>query len=429
MNLRNLFVIVFCFTFSCVEQSEVSISESSKLIQMKIAGISDYEKNLAKASLYFGEVLKDPYALGELFSSATSNANSGSIKLNLKTLLENSEDPSFRKKSAIVAGLKNLDIKNGRIGSPLANNELIDFLKENNISVTAPYLAEDFKLDEVNELTVSWWTAEYEVENLEKDESWAGATKAVKINLNSNISVGDVFEREPFLVDDEWAMTNPTVVLGRFQENTISDNEVINDAMGSNLRANGSPVQLCDANNRSAQNILVKIPAIRLEENIAPWPKDNFIYLWVGAAGEVKMNSDNVPTITADVNMPLGGFEITRKEARIQRWLNTSIPFIISSWKPDADNMVLVWGYDKNRVDIDYTAGLKGTKNGVSAELSTKIAVRKEIKLIASLAFDKCYTLHNNLNKVNQGYGYYGNTKFPIYAFDKLRAYFTLETL
>lgn len=427
MNLRSLFVIAFCFTFSCVEQSETPSSDAFQLVQNELVGISEYEKNLVKVSLSFGAILKDPYALEELFSSATDKVNSGSIKLNLKTLLENSEDPSFRKKSAIVAGFKKLSIENGRLGNASAENELINFIKENNISVTAPYLAEDHKMDEVEELTVSWWTSEYEKVNLERDENWMGKTKAVKVSLRSTHSVDDVSVEKSFLVDDEWAMNNPTIVLGRFEANLIAEIRAKKDGTKNTLRIDSSPVELCE-NNRSPQNLLVKIPAIRLEDNIAPWPKNNFIYLWVGAAGEVKMGPNNVPTISAEVDMPLGGFEITRKEARIRRWLSTNIPFIISSWKPDADNMVLVWGYKKNEVDINYTAGIKGSKSGVSGEVSVKIAVKEGIKLINSLSFDKCYTLHSNVNMVDQGYGYYGSTAHPVYAFDKIRAYFTLET-
>ncbi|PZX54666.1 hypothetical protein LV84_02819 [Algoriphagus ratkowskyi] len=390
----------------------------------------DYEKNLAELSLVFGEVLKDPQALNELFSFSKIDGNSGSIKYNLKKLFEKGENPTSRKKSAIVDAFKRLTNEKARLTNS-SPTYLIDFIENNNISVTAPYLAEDFKMDEINELTVSWWTEEFERENLEKDVNWTGKTRAVKLKFDSLVfpSIDETLEANYFLVDDEWAMVNPTVVLGNFDEPTSNEIEDGQDKVSNNMRLNGAPVQLCDVNGKSSQNLIVKIPAIRLEENIASWPKDNHIYLWVGTSGSVTQGTNGTPNISADVNMPIGGLKITRKEANIQRWKSTETPFIISNWNPDADNMYLVWGYVKSNVNIDVTGSIKATKDGVSTELSVKIAKKEEIQLISALSFDKCFTLYNNVNGLDQGYGYYGDTSYPKYPFGKIRAYFTLETL
>lgn len=427
---KFLYVTILGLSFSCMQPAEIPRIEKNEFIQKGEVISSEYERNLAELSIIFGEVLKDPEALEELFSFAAIESNSGSIKYNLKTLFESSEDPIFRKKSAIVDGFKKVKMHNARLSQVTVENDLVAFIQENNISVTAPYLAEDFNVNEISELTVSWWTEEFEQENFQRDENWTGKTKAIKLNLNTSLdkSIGELFEQESFLVDDEWAMENPTLVLGSFGDlSTSSVSSGIDDM--NNFRVNGPPVALCNENGKSSQNLIVKMPAIRLEDNIAPWPKDNFLYMWVGTAGNITLGANNVPTITPSVNMPLADFPITRKEARIQRWKSTNTPFIISSWKPDADNMFLVWGYERNKEDIDYTGAVKATKDGISAELSVKIASREEIKLISALSFDKCYTIHNNVNGINQGYGFYGNTTLPRYPFGNVRAYFTLETL
>ena len=427
---KNIFVLALCVVFSCVEHSQEPNIDSTLLVGKVEVFSGDYEKNLAELSLVFGEVLKDPQALEELFSFAKISGNSGSIKYNLKKLFENRENPSTRKKSAIVDGFKRLTNEKARLSHNSAA-DLIDFIESNNISVTAPYLAEDFNINEINELTVSWWTKEFEKLNFEKDENWTGKTKAIKLKFDSlsHSSIDELLEQGYFLVGDQWAMKNPTIVIGNFDEPTPNEIEPVQADVNNNMRLNGPPVQLCDVNGRSSQNLIVKIPAIRLEENIAAWPKDNHIYLWVGTSGSVTQGTNGTPNISADVNMPIGGLKITRKEANIQRWKSTEAPFIISNWNPDADNMYLVWGYVKSNVNIDVTGSIKATKDGVSTDLSVKIAKKEEVKLISALSFDKCFTLFNNVNGIDQGYGYYGNTTYPKYPFGKIRAYFTLETL
>ncbi|UCS94506.1 hypothetical protein KZP23_05645 [Echinicola marina] len=91
--------------------------------------------------------------------------------------------------------------------------------------------------------------------------------------------------------------------------------------------------------------------------------------------------------------------------------------------------MYLVWGCTRTSVNIDVEGTVKASKEGISGEAKAKVAIRNSVELVSALSFDKCFTIANNVNETNQGYGYYGNTKYPIYAFGKVRTYFTLETL
>ena len=85
------------------------------------------------------------------------------------------------------------------------------------------------------------------------------------------------------------------------------------------------------------------MPAFRLEKNAAPWPKDNYLYLWVGLAEGVTFGSNGLPTITPNVNLVMSGQVIKRREATIQRWKVVQSAFIVSNWNPQSDNMYLVW--------------------------------------------------------------------------------------
>ncbi len=306
---------------------------------------------------------------------------------------------------------------------------------ENDTSILAPYLVDDFSLSELDEITVSWWTQEFEAENLAIDSDWKGATKAVKINLNNSSDIDqnirDASETEYFLADDKWAIANPTIVLGAFDrddENILTEAE--NEEKNYNPRAmlNSGPVTLCGTDDRSSQNLVVRMPAFRLDDNIRAWPNSNEIYFWV-ANGDFVLNSNGLPTISANVNMPFAGFEVTRKEANIKRWKVTPVSFIISSWKPESGNMYLVWGCTKTSVQTNVSGTLKGSKGGLTAETTVQVAFRESVEPESALGFDKCFTIKNNVNSINQGFGFYGTTNYPVYAFNRIRAYFTLESI
>lgn len=252
----------------------------------------------------------------------------------------------------------------------------------------------------------------------------------MKIKLN-NINEGNsnIDETEYFLADDEWAIANPTIVLGAFDN---GDEKILTEAENKNLnqgaRITSGPVNLCGTDDGSSQNLVVRMPAFRLDENIRAWPNENKIYFWV-ANGDFVLGSNGLPTISANVNMPFADFEVTRKEANIKRWKVTPVSFIISSWKPESSNMYLVWGCTKTNVQIDVSGSLKGSKDGLTAETTVKVALRNSVEVESALSFDKCFTINNNVNSINQGFGFYGTTSYPVYAFNRIRAYFTLESI
>ncbi|MFT4855428.1 MAG: hypothetical protein ACI8YP_001326 [Algoriphagus sp.] len=418
---------------SCIEEPVDSLIDApqSEIISENLTQ-QEFELNLVKLSLLFGEVFKDPIAQEELFSFSRLDQNSGSIEINLKSLFEQEMNPGSRKKSEIVNAFQKYKDPNARIDSDLKIDELISFIIDNAISILAPYLGEDFSGSELKELTVSWWTEEFEEEHMAKDEDWAGQTKGIRIPFTNGRAdfktASEVLSDGFFLVGDDWAQSNPTIVLGSFPVKETNSKAKMDS---NSSRISGAPVALCDATNKSTQSIVVRMPAFRLEDNIAPWPKDNYIYLWVGFAGGVTFGPNGLPTLTPNINLVMSGQsgKITRKEARIQRWKTVQSAFIISNWNPEADNMYLVWGYEKRNSTIDYTGALKATKDGVSAENSFKIAERDEIRLISALSFDKCFTIRNNVSGIDQGWGFYSGTTLPRYPFGEIRAYFTLETL
>ncbi len=406
------------------ESEKLSIKTNSKV----------YENKLTELTVFFGEVMKDRSALEELYSFAEVGESYGDINYSLKDLFEGGVAPTSKKESAIVSAFRNTAANMRTTENAIDADELIQFIIDNDISVLAPYLVEDFNINEIDELTVSWWTQDFEAENFALDENWKGSTKAVLIPLGESSGIGqalkDALEGEYFLANDEWALENPTLVLGAFEDD--SDIELLNvqnviQNPNTNARTASGPVTLCNATNKTTQNLTVRMPAFRLDENIRAWPNPNRIYLWV-AHGDFAFGTNGLPTVSPNVNAPFANFEVTRREASIKRWKVTPASFILSSWNPDSDNMHIVWGCTKTDLDIDVDGTIKASQSGVSGSLTVKVALRESVELESSLSFDKCFTIRNNVNSLNQGFGFYGNTNYPVYAFNRIRAYFTIES-
>ena len=417
--------------YSCTDADLGNLD--TKDVQL-IVPSNEYEGKLKELSVFFGEVLKDKDALEELYSLASEGGQPDDIDYNLKNLFEEGINPSSRKASAIVSAFKN-SAKNLRTTSENGINgeELIQFIIDNEISILAPYLVEDFKLDEVEEITVSWWTEEFEAQNIALDEDWKGATKAVKVSMgnssNNNQTLEEVLAGEYFLADDEWAQNNPTIVFGAFQndnEGNLLEIEKNGGDLDANARVTSSPVLLCNVDDKTIQNLTVRMPAFRLEENIAAWPKPNYIFLWV-AHGNFTVGSNGFPALSPNVNAPFQAYKVSRKDARIERWQVTPASFIISSWQADSDNMQIVWGVTRASASINHTAGLKASIDDLEVTEKVQIALKNDVQLESAQGFDKCFTIKNNINSIDQGIGYYGNTNYPVYRFNRIRAYFTLE--
>jgi len=160
-NFSLLFMAIF-ITFSCSEFEENLPKVDQEQTILSSTALSEYEENLKNLTLIFGEVLKDPAARTELFSFSEINEGRDDIDYSLKELFEKGEHPLYKKRSAIVSAFTAQSNKRNRLNSKINLDELIQFIKDNEISIVAPYLAEDFDPNQIKDLTLSWWTLEFE---------------------------------------------------------------------------------------------------------------------------------------------------------------------------------------------------------------------------------------------------------------------------
>jgi hypothetical protein len=421
--------LIFNTLLSCTDTEQEKFANKS----LKIDDPFQYENTLKELTMFFGEVMREESALKELYSFASTGGSPADINFKLKSLFEEDKNnPNFKKYSFIASAFKNKSKNLRSAENAISGEDLIQFIIDNDITVLAPYLIEDFKIEELEELTISWWTEEFEMQNTRRDKDWKGATKAIKFSLNKKLAVENdakSFKNEEyFLADDEWAIENPTIVLGAFKSNEFNQNDVktlSHKAITQNGRIGNSPVNLCNSSNKSIQTIAVNMPALRLENNIRSWPNPNEIFCWVVTIDSFTPNSNGSPILTPLIQVPLTRFVVTRKEANIKRWLPLNA-LAIPAWKPFSDDMVMVWACTKTDDSIHQNVSVSASQEGNSATLITNV-IKNSVELVAVQLYPKCTTISSNVNAINQGYGFYGNTNYPIRAFGAVRTYFTLD--
>jgi len=179
----SLLLFTSCEVGNDLDTAPYADLEGSGTIEITVQNDPEYEKSLETLSLFMGEVFKDQDALNELFDFAKIEGNRNDIEYNLKKLFELNEGNSFRTKSAIVSAFKKSGEKLRTSDNIQDVDELIEFIKSNNIGLLAPYLAENFDPEEIDELTVSWWTQEIEDQNNITDPEGEGRTPAIKLDL------------------------------------------------------------------------------------------------------------------------------------------------------------------------------------------------------------------------------------------------------
>jgi len=206
---------------SCQEIPDATQELDEQSEELFVSKDPEYELKLKQLTLFMGQVFQDQNARAELFGFSKMEGNQDEISIYLAHLFDTWIDPVAKKKSAIVDAFYKLGA--ARISSEVdySVEELIDFIKKNEIGIMAPYLAKNFEESSLRQLTVSWWTQEFEDWNLNQDQEWKGETKAKIIDL---INYKDeTYDKQDFFVSDEYAKENPTIVLGAFDLDIKSD--------------------------------------------------------------------------------------------------------------------------------------------------------------------------------------------------------------
>jgi hypothetical protein len=301
---------------SCQEIPDASKVSSKQNEEIFVPKDPEYEFKLKQLSLFMGQVFQDKNARVELFRFSKMEGNQDEISIDLVHLFNTGVDPVAKKKSAIVEAFYKLGA--ARISSEVdySVEELIDFIKKNEIGIMAPYLAENFEASSLNQLTVSWWNQEFEDWKLNQNQEWKGETKARIIDL-----INYTNNKEDFSVSDEYAKGNPTIVLGAFDLEIKTEKNNSSSASQENFAVQNfvNSANCQDLNQNSVVRILM--PNLRLTSSIRPWPHPDQLTLYVVLGTN--------PGGNGQVNTLFNSLEIKRSDAG--NWRTSNLSFLINN--------------------------------------------------------------------------------------------------
>lgn len=422
----SLSLIILIGINSCQEAGQEQIDQAMMTQKSTKKDFNHYEEKLMALSLIMGEVLKDQDARKELFEFAKLNGNQNEVTVRLGDLFENNSNSSIRKRSLIVESFRSLAANRINTLTSRSNTleDLIFFIEKNNISVTAPYLAENFDFEGLSGITVSWWTQDFEDSNLKKNPDWIGETKAIYVDFSKDLlSFEDLAKMKlskEFLVSDEYAKLNPTIVLGSFD---IEENK---NSKETNLK---SPENLALQNfvysancSQLTENSVVALlmPEFRLTSSIRNWPHPDRITIVIVLGTN--------PGGNAQSNTIL--FEKEVKRSNAGRWLGSDVSFLINNWLDrQVDMRLLVFNKrPSNSDEVQVTVNVKINSMGQTETQYTAVGGWSQTQLHFSQGFNRCGTITdpfspNNPISSSVGLKSYGGFNFRVERFNKFEFY------
>ena len=415
-NFQKISRFLFIFligTSSCQE-----IPDASQVVDVLGSDLfdsqdSEYEAKLKALSLYMGQVFQDPNARAELFGFSKMEGNQGEISIDLSKLFEAGVILGAKKKSAIVAEFSRGRISKTSSPSVYSTEELIAFIKDYKIGMVAPYLAENFEEASLSQLTVSWWTQEFEDWKLNKDQEWQGETKASIVDFSKNRVESD-YKRE-FWVNDAYAKKNPTIVLGSFDfGNEIGkDNKESTSGENFAIQSFVNSANCQDLNQSSVVRLLM--PELMLTSSIRSWPHPDrltlIIVLGTNPGGNAVSN-----TIF---------YELEIKRGDTGQWRTSPGSFIINNWEDrQVDVSMIVFNRrPSNNDETQVTAVIKVNPEGQTESQVTTVGGWNFAQLHFSQTFNKCGTINNPFTDRGFGQRTYLGVDYGIERFGKFQFY------
>ncbi len=405
------------------ELDEISTSDSQSI----------NEDDLIHLSAIFASILDTPDVLNEFYGYSRLDGNEGELEFSLKRVFETENDIMSRKKSSIVSVFKNQGAFQRTQNISYDSDYFIDFIKQNDLEVLAPYLARNFSLEEIDELTISWWTQEMEDEGFQKDPNWKGETPAFKIKLGENRSLDSILEGlenqtlEVFMVSDEYAMENPTIVFGAFGEGLYDRSFGKKELNSENLSlTNVIPYNegiTCDQV-QSTDVVRYHMPNFRILDNTKGWPSGNFITVWV-AYGAYNLNASGVPSLGFNVNRLVHEKKINRGDFG---WKTDFLAQpILTHWHDSNISIQMIVAYQRNNHVMTQTVtSVSFNPNTGTTTNSQQTVSQGDTMSFGSQTWYRCAEI-NGGHKIDNGLGLYGGNAIWQFTGRDGRAQFTFE--
>ena len=263
----------------------------------------------------------------------------------------------------------------------------------------------------------------------ENDSTFKGETPGKRYSFRPDGTL-NLEEFEAVLTNDVYAMANPTIVIlpneGVYDESIWDTDKVEAAAKKTSLKGENMVLNtpLCNELSPTNEILTMRMPKIKLRENIRRWPNPNEMYLWV-AKGEFSTNSNGTPNSHVNTTNPLAGLRISRSDASNKRWVSSNTSFLVQNWNYESQNVHLVWGCTRTDFTLNVEVTVKISNGTPVPDIKMSIIKKSAVELVSSISYDKCALLYNNRYDINQGYNYHDG--YPAYNFNNIWVYFTFD--
>lgn len=284
-------------------------------------------------------------------------------------------------------------------------SDLESYLKENNLGIFGPYLAE-YHADSNKPITVSFdpldenKTTNYGYIIKRKNSSKSGANNG---GIDSPVtSLNEEFELIRVAdIDDTYTQENPTlVIIPEIDGPDGSGGSTPPSGGGNGGSTSTQPIPIpstgIDCNNLQNQDILRPyMKEFRLLDNLRPgfWNR-NLLNLYSITKDDITFDINNDAVINTSKAKLWNAVKVSRADANDQKWLS-ALQILDSNWREDEDNMFLAVSYKKDNVEIsEIEVGIKGSFTGTpDGNVSAKLKFESKQTLLFSFSHDKCATV------------------------------------
>lgn len=202
-------------------------------------------------------------------------------------------------------------------------SSLEDYLKENNMALFGPYLAEHHA-NSSKPITVSFDPLDDDkVSNvgykfIPKSSQRGAANHGV---IDATFNIDDYYMEEIQNVDDQYAYENPTIFVIPDDGNTNIPSTTNN---GSNTTNNERDIDCEDLNDNDIIELYLR--DLQLNGNLrgAPWHR-NFLEMWMISGDDISFDSNNTAIVNESTAMIFRDFFISKSDGRKENWLDVEL--------------------------------------------------------------------------------------------------------
>lgn len=275
-------------------------------------------------------------------------------------------------------------------------NSLEDYLKEHNMALFGPYLAENHA-NSSKPITVSF-------DPLDDDKisnvgyrfipKTSQGSVANHGGLNAPFNIDNYYMEEIQNVDDQYAYDNPTIFVIPDDGNTNIGSTANNT---NNTENTERDIDCEDLNDNDIIELYLR--DFQLNGNLlnAPWNR-NFLEMWMVSGDDISFDSNNTAVVNENTALIFREFFISKSDGRDQTWLD--VEFLLDqNWKRQEVNSYMILAYKTGSGDgATVTANVKSIVNSDGTSESTN-TIEASIKLVKKFEpfhqfpYDRCGTL------------------------------------